>query len=130
MTPRRLLHRLRDAGFRVGADGDELVVAPAPNLTSDLRQQIRNAKPELLDLTRAGVGTQPVDCVDCGRYLPLSGVRCPGCRDSYSKPTCASCGAVIEGPDLSICDLCEIERQVAEARYRRMSQVEPEAKVP
>lgn len=120
MRPRRLLRRLQDAGFRVRADGDDLVVRPGENLTPDLRRRIRDGKQELLALVAGSEhrsGTP--DCVDCGQFLPLAGVRCPVCRDSEPESCCASCGARIDEPDLSICDLCQVEREVAVLREER-----------
>lgn len=120
MDARRLLHRLQDAAFELRTDGDDLIVSQAENLTANIRRRIKTAKPDLLDLITARESTAgPVRCTDCDKLLPLSGVRCPRCRDACPEPTCASCGATISGPDLSICDLCTIERQVAEIRERQ-----------
>lgn len=107
MTPERLLRWLRDAGFRVRADEGDVVVAPGRPLTEELRRRIRLRKPQLLEALGSGVqldGDPP--CLDCGRPLPLSGVRCPDCRDATGDPTCASCGAADTD---QICDLCQIE---------------------
>lgn len=120
MEARRLLRRLRDAAFELRTDRGDLIVSPAENLTPNIRRRIEGAKPTLINLIGSSESTpSPVRCIDCEMPLPLSGVRCPRCRDACPEPTCASCGATIDGPDLSICDLCTIERQVAEIRERQ-----------
>jgi len=43
-----LLHELGEAGIRVLADGDHLIVTPASALTDGVRQRIRASKTELL----------------------------------------------------------------------------------
>lgn len=109
MDASRLLRRLRDAGFRVKANGEALMVAPGDRLTPSLRARIETSKAGLLVQVGDGPSSDPVRCIDCGTYLPLSGVRCPDCRDAVEEPTCASCGARIDRPDLSVCDVCSLE---------------------
>lgn len=109
MDPARLLRRLRDAGFRVEANGKDLQVGPASRLTASIRRRIRTSRDGLLEEVTEGTSPESVRCVDCRIFLPLSGVRCPDCRDAVTKPTCASCGARIDGADLSVCDLCNLE---------------------
>lgn len=106
MTPERLLRRLRDAGFRVRADDGDVVVTPGRPLTDELRRRIRLRKRELLEALSAGAPDGDPDCVDCGRPLPLSGVRCPDCRDALDRSACASCGVA---DTEEVCDLCQIE---------------------
>ncbi len=50
MGARELLHTLAGAGLSVSADGDRLLVRPASLLTGEMRQRLRDAKPELLVL--------------------------------------------------------------------------------
>lgn len=120
MEARRLLRQLRDAGFQFRTDTDDLIVSPAGNLTPNLRRRIEAAKPSLSNLIQSRTADSTlIQCVDCNSLLPLSGVRCPACRDSCRNPTCASCGARVDGPDLSIGDLCQVERQSAETRTLR-----------
>lgn len=109
MDAARLLRRLRDAGFRVKANGESLKVAPASRLTASVRRRIRVSRDGLLDEVKEETPPESVRCVDCEIFLPLSGVRCPDCRDAVAEATCASCGARIDGPDLSVCDLCSLE---------------------
>lgn len=109
MDAARLLRRLRDAGFRVKTNGAALMVAPGDRLTSPIRRRIRASRNGLLEELKEGTRPQSVRCVDCESFLPLSGVRCPECRDALAEPTCASCGARIGGPNLSVCDLCSLE---------------------
>lgn len=109
MDAARLLRRLRDAGFRVKANGEDLMVAPSARLTASIRRRIRASRDGLLEAVTEGTPPESVRCVDCESFLPLSGVRCPKCRDAVAEPTCASCGARIDGPDLSVCDLCSLE---------------------
>jgi hypothetical protein len=47
-----LLTRWRRAGFTLRADGDRLLVAPASELTDELRDELRQAKPKLMALLR------------------------------------------------------------------------------
>lgn len=109
MDAARLLRRLRDAGFRVKTEGEEVLVAPASRLTPSMRRRIRTVRGGLRERVRDGASKEPVRCVDCRTVLPLSGVRCPTCRDATEDPTCASCGVETNGPDLAICDLCVLE---------------------
>lgn len=110
MNARRLLRRLRAAGFALEVDGSELVVYPASDVTEWVAGLIRDRKAELLDLLGRGVPLRDhPPCVDCSDLLPLGGVRCPSCRDRLDAPACASCGAEIPGPDLSVCSLCSLE---------------------
>lgn len=109
MEAARLLRRLRDAGLRVKANGGDLMVAPGDRLTAPIRQRIRVSKAGLLEEVKEEASPGSVQCVDCESFLPLSGVRCPQCRDALVEPTCASCGARIDRPDLSVCDLCSLE---------------------
>lgn len=110
MNAKRLLRRLRAAGFELEVDGSDLVVRPAGNVTNWIAGHISSRKSALIDLLEAGpsFGEHP-PCVDCSIRLPLGGVRCPACRDAHPEPSCASCGVVIPGPDVSICDMCELE---------------------
>ena len=130
MDAGRLLRRLRDAGFRVTANGGDLMIAPASRLTTSIRRRIRVSRDDLLEEVKKGAPPESVRCVDCEIFLPLSGVRCPDCRDTRPVPTCASCGATVEQASSPVCDLCRIERQVAEARDRKMSHVKPEESRP
>ena len=50
MGARELLDELADAGLRVEAAGDKLLIRPATKLTDELRAALRAAKPELLAL--------------------------------------------------------------------------------
>ena len=50
MTPRALLADLRTSGFTIEPDGDTLIVSPASRLSDDLREAIRQAKPDLMAL--------------------------------------------------------------------------------
>lgn len=112
MTPERLLRRLYDAGFRLDVDEGDIVVRPAQLVTPTLRRRIRVQKYELLTvLSEESADPAEPPCVDCGQTLPLSGVRCPDCRDELDDPACASCGVEVEGADGSICELCAIEAQ-------------------
>lgn len=114
MTPQRLLRRLADAGFGLREDEGDLVVTPGEPLTDGLRRLLRLRKPQLLDALEDGLQqVSDPPCLDCGRALPLSGVRCPTCRDALEEPTCASCGAIDEA---TICDLCQIEAHPPRAR--------------
>lgn len=115
MNASRLLRRLRDAGFEGRADDDELIVVPQTNLTPAISSRIEKHKTDLLDLLDGSSHPTPdetVECIDCGWMLPLSGVRCPSCRDAHSEPACASCGAMIVGPESWLCHLCAVERHV------------------
>lgn len=115
MNAPRLLRRLRDAGFKVQRDENELVVLPRSNLTSFISSRIEEHKTELLTLLAGSDPTpdETVECIDCGVMLPLSGVRCPStCRDAHPEPTCASCGADIDDADLIVCHLCAVEDRV------------------
>lgn len=115
----RLLRRLRDADFRIKSDGGALMVAPADRLTPSIRRRIRAAKDDLLEDMHRDRRLETVHCVDCDVLLPLSGVRCPTCRDTAGQPTCASCGAHVTGPDLSICNLCVLEAATPMRSARR-----------
>lgn len=119
MTPDRLRRRLYDAGFSLQVCEGELLVSPAENLTPSICHKIEAAKSELMALLQQDTDQGAARCTDCDSYLPLSGVRCSTCRDACPDRTCASCGATIDGPDLSICDLCQVERKVAQVRERR-----------
>lgn len=46
-TGRDLLQHLRGEGFTVRADGEKLLISPASRLDADLRDRVRDAKPEL-----------------------------------------------------------------------------------
>lgn len=110
MTARRLLRRLRAAGFRLRVDGERLAVSPRSKLTEWTADLIRERKAELIDLLDGEVEfEEDPPCVDCSIRLPLGGVRCPRCRDRLDAPACASCGALVDGADLSVCDLYELE---------------------
>lgn len=110
MNARRLLRRLRAAGFTLEANGSDLVVYPAADVTEWVAGLVRERKAELLDLLDRGVEFEEhPPCLDCGDPLPLGGVRCPECRDAHPELACASCGAEIPGPDLSVCSLCSLE---------------------
>lgn len=52
MGARDLLHELAEAGFRVTAEGDRLVIRPGSKLTDTLRAALREAKPDLVVLLR------------------------------------------------------------------------------
>lgn len=58
MGARDLLARLAGAGVSVAADGDRLLIRPASRLTDDLRAELRAAKPAVLALLAAPVGSQ------------------------------------------------------------------------
>lgn len=110
MNTRRLLRRLRAAGFTLEVDGSDLVVRPAGNVTEWTEGLIQDRKTELLDLLERGVEFEEYPpCLDCSAPLPLGGVRHPACREAHPEPTCASCGTEIPGPDLSVCSLCSLE---------------------
>lgn len=110
MNAKRLLRRLRAAGFELEVDGSDLVVRPAGNVTDWVAGLISSRKSALVDLLEAGPSFEEhPPCVNCGDPLPLGGIRCPSCRDAHPEPACASCGVVAPGLDLSVCDLCELE---------------------
>jgi len=50
MSARELLADLAGAGFEVRADGDRLRVSPRERITDGMRDALRAAKPELLEL--------------------------------------------------------------------------------
>ncbi|SCC93433.1 conserved hypothetical protein [Thiomonas sp. X19] len=50
MNPSALLADLRVSGFTIQPDGDTLIVSPASRLTDDLREAIRQTKPDLMAL--------------------------------------------------------------------------------
>ena len=52
MGGRELLDDMAQAGFRIEATGDGLLIRPAANLTDELRDRLRAAKPELVALLR------------------------------------------------------------------------------
>lgn len=115
MDAQRLLRRLHDAGFQLRADDDELVIVPESNLTPAILSRVKSRKAELLDLLAGSAHPTPdetVECIDCGQALPLSGVRCPSCRDAHPDPTCGSCGAGIVDPESRHCHPCLIGKQV------------------
>lgn len=110
MDARRVLRRIRAAGLDLREKKEGLAIAPAENLTRWIEDLIRRRKSELLELLRRFPSPkEEVSCLDCGSKLPLGGVRCPSCRDAHHASTCASCGVVVEDPDLSVCDLCSLE---------------------
>ena len=49
-----LLHEMAGAGFHITARADRLVIRPWSKLTDEMRDALRNAKPELLALLRGG----------------------------------------------------------------------------
>src|SRR5688500_15783846 len=53
MSPTELLTDLRQRGFELTAEGDQLRVAPSSKLDADLRELIRAHKPALLSELRA-----------------------------------------------------------------------------
>lgn len=65
MQAMSLLATLQGRGFKLVADGERLIVAPASALTDDLRMVIREHKPELLQLIKSQ------DCPECGGNLKL-----------------------------------------------------------
>lgn len=111
MNAKRLLRRLRAAGFTLEVDGFNLVIYPAEDVTEWVAGLVRERKSELLDLLEVGVEFEEhPPCADCGDPLPLGGVRCPSCRDRLDAPACASCGAEVPVPRLSaVCSLCSLE---------------------
>ena len=58
MDARDLLARLDGLGVTVAADGDRLLIRPASMLTDELRAELRAAKPAVLALLAAPVGSQ------------------------------------------------------------------------
>jgi hypothetical protein len=56
-----LLIRWHNAGFRLDIAGDKLLVAPASELTDELREELRRAKPELMALLRQSPGWTDAD---------------------------------------------------------------------
>src|SRR5687768_11317404 len=53
MSPTELLTDLRQRGFDLQAEGDQLRVSPSSKLDAELRELIRNHKPALLNELRA-----------------------------------------------------------------------------
>lgn len=112
MDARRLLRRLRAAGFSLRAkEGGGVGVSPASNLTEWTEGLIRERKDAVRDLLRPDIELEEEPpCADCGARLPLGGVRCPACRDRLDDPACASCGAEVPAPGMSsVCSLCSLE---------------------
>ena len=92
MAPSELIERLSAAGCRLRADGEQLRVHdPKRILTDDLRQAIREHKPELLRLLRSEPANDtPAPCPTCGdpeRWPTTRGPVCPTCWLAASVPT-------------------------------------------
>jgi hypothetical protein len=83
MNAAALVAQARSLGITIGIDGDELVVRPASKLTPDLRNLLRGAKPELLELLRVEhEGGSCKKSNDAGFYQKL---KPPAPSSSFSR---------------------------------------------
>lgn len=77
MIGHAILHRLQDAGLKVSLEGERLVVTPASLLNDELRRDIRQFKPALIEVLK-GALSPGLDDAGWGRMRDLS--RHLGCQ--------------------------------------------------
>ena len=79
MSAADTLRRLRAEGFTIQPDGRRLIVVPASKMTSDIRDELRHFKDELLALLTAKLAGDPTDprvtCLQCVHYISAAN-RC------------------------------------------------------
>ena len=93
MSAADTLRRLRAEGFTIQPDGRRLIVVPASKMTSDIRDELRHFKDELLALLAAEIAGDPTDtrvtCQRCDHYSSAAH-RCRNYR-----------AALLFGPDIA-----------------------------
>lgn len=128
MGARDLLADLHGAGFSLVADGDRLVIRPASKLTDELREALRNAKPELLSLLKrntepsqhnrrhAGTWTEPTmrRFLDRRDRLMRWGWSEPEAERTAERLTVAD----LDGDDRVVCTDCRYFRPWRCANHR------------
>ena len=77
-----LLLSLASAGLSVTAEAGRLVIRPASKLTDDMREALREAKPELLALLSDAVAGP-------AQAVAIPARTCAGCRHLTRRKTCS-----------------------------------------
>jgi hypothetical protein len=108
-----VLEELRFLGVQVVADGGNLVISPASKVPMELKERLRAAKPEILEVLRSRPATCGPTCyeIEPGRWIhhPWDGCKTPvspKTANPIPQAGCKHCG----GHGMCGCPACSLRR--------------------